>query len=186
MMGLSRKLQEIVDAISKDRELLLAEVEGLTEAQLDYRPSDDHWAISDVLHHLALSDEANAKLFALMASQAREKELPADPTPDESVLGCVDHIKQAAANQKARAPERVKPRSHLPAQESLARLHAARAKLIETVAQIAQLDLSSLTYKHPFFDELNAYQWLLIGGWHEGRHVAQIGRIKSHPGFPSD
>jgi hypothetical protein len=184
-MQLPRKLQQIVDAIAENREALLKEIEGLTESQFDFKPSDDHWSISDVLHHLALSDEANVKLFSIMVSQARERNLPADASPDESVLNSLDQIKRTAENQKARAPERVVPRSHLPAKESLARLGAARAKLLDAVGQLGGYDLALLTFPHPFFKDLNGYQWLLIAGWHEGRHVAQVGRIKSAPGFPA-
>jgi hypothetical protein len=184
-MQLSTKLQEIVDAISSDRAMLIEEVKELNPSQIDYKPSEDHWSISDVLHHLALADEANVKLFRMLVSQARERGLPADPSPDESVLGCLDHIKEGASNQKAKAPERVAPRSHLAPEESIARLGAAREKLIETVGHLSGYDLTSLTFPHPYFKDLNAYQWLLIAGWHEGRHIAQIGRIKSHPGFPA-
>ncbi|HET9531801.1 MAG TPA: DinB family protein [Blastocatellia bacterium] len=183
-MGLSRKLQEIVDDISSHREAVLKEVEGLSQSQLEFKAADDQWSISDVLHHLALADEANVKLFTLMNAQARERDLPKDATPDESELGCLNHIKQTAS-ARATAPERVAPRTHLPASESLARLGAARGKLLDIVGQISGYDLAHLTFPHPFFKDLNGYQWLLIAGWHEGRHLAQIGRIKSQPGFPA-
>ena len=184
-MELTRKLQEIIDAISRERETLLREVEGLSEAQLEYKTADDRWAISDLMHHLALSDEANVKLFAIMASQAREKDIPKDTAPDASALGCIDHIKEMAGNRPARAPDRVAPRTHLPVEESLARLAGARQKLIEKVGELSGYDLTQLSFPHPFFKDLDGYQWLLLAGWHEARHTAQIGRIKSHEGFPA-
>ena len=82
------------------------------------------------------------------------------------------------------APDRVTPRSYIAPDEALARLDASRRRLEETVAELSQLDLSGLTFPHPFFGELDAYQWLLVTGWHERRHTKQIERIQASAGFP--
>lgn len=182
-MQLSRKLQELADAIGRDRNGLLDAVTGLTEAQLDYKPGEGQWSISDILHHLALSDESNAKLTSFAAKQADAGVLPPDASPAESMLGCMDGF-ASAMGQGAQAPDRVAPKSHLPAEESLARLRASRTKILEALHKISQYDLISISYPHPVLGPLHYYQWLFLAGWHEARHVAQIGRIKSHGGFP--
>ncbi|HKY05618.1 MAG TPA: DinB family protein [Blastocatellia bacterium] len=182
-MQLSRKLQEIVDSNARDRRSLFDSVSGLSASQLGYRPSDGEWSIEDILHHLAISDEANIKLASIMLRQAEEKNLPADPTPDESVLNSLDSLKEGLA-QKVKAPDRVAPRSHLPAAESLARLEASRTKLNDAIERLASYDLDQLRWPHPFLGDLNLYQWLMMAGRHESRHTAQIDRIKSAPEFP--
>jgi hypothetical protein len=181
---LSRKTQEIVERITQDRQGLLQAVEGLVPVQLDYLTAPDSWCISDVLHHLALADDAAARLMALMLERARQMALPPDPTPDGSVLDSIDAIVAPAEKRRARAPDRVAPRFRLPAAEALARLAVSRAKLLASVEALSGFDLSALTQAHPFFGDINTYQWLLITGWHERRHAAQIERIKSSPGFP--
>jgi hypothetical protein len=184
-MQLPRKLQEIVDAISNDRQSLTGAVAGLSEGQLDYKAAEGEWSISDLLHHLALSDEANVKLAGLMLKQAEEKQLPPDPAPDESALGCLDGFTDTL-RASVKAPDRVSPRSHLPASESLRRLSASREQLNDTIARLAGYDLGLLTWPHPFLGPINLYQWLMMAGRHERRHTAQIDRIKSAPGFPAD
>src|SRR5256885_11481610 len=92
IMELSKKLQEIVDAISKSRQALLDTVSGLSEAQLDYKTAEGQWSISDILHHLALTDEANAKLTSRMLKQAETFNLPPDPPPDGSELNSLDQF----------------------------------------------------------------------------------------------
>ncbi|HLG14772.1 MAG TPA: DinB family protein [Blastocatellia bacterium] len=183
-MHLPRKLLELVDAIGRDRLALLDSANGLTEAQLNFKPADDQWSISDVLHHLALADEANAKLTGFAAKQADAGVLQPDPTPDESMLGCMDAF-AGSMGKGAQAPERVAPKSHLPVDESLQRLRASREKILEMLPRISPYDLSTINYPHPLLGPLNYYQWLFLAGWHEARHVAQIGRIKSSPGFPA-
>lgn len=185
-MPLSKKIQELVDAVSSHRQLLLDSITGLSEAQLDYRPEGSRWSISDILHHLALTDEANAKLTSRMLQQARALSLPLDPTPDESALNSLDGYADALRNTKAQAPEFVEPQSHLPVEESLARLKASREKILESVEHLAQYDLSQLSYRHPLLGNLNMYQWILISGGHERRHAGQIGRIKAEADFPNN
>ena len=184
-MPASKKIQEVLDQISKQRQGLLDASSGLSEAQLDYKPAEDQWSISDILHHMALTDESSAKLAANMLMQAETQKLPADPSPEASVLGSLDEFMPKITGSKVQAPDRVAPRSHLPAAESIARLMASREKVVATWEHLGEYDLISLTYPHPLLGDLNAYQWLIIAGRHESRHTAQIGRVKADPGFPA-
>jgi hypothetical protein len=182
-MALSKKMQELTDAISRSRQALLRHVDGLSDAQLSYKPDDGEWSLNDILHHLALTDEANGKLTSRALKQAQERNVPSDPTPDESVLHCLDAA-VASLNTKAQAPDFVRPQSHLSAPESLARLAASRERMLQSIEQLCVYDLTQLKYPHPVLGELDMYQWILIAGGHEGRHVAQIKRIKAESGFP--
>jgi hypothetical protein len=83
------------------------------------------------------------------------------------------------------APDRVTPRSRVEAPLALARLESARSRILESLDAISAFDGGKLTYRHPFFGELDPYQWVLVGSWHELRHMRQMDRIKSHPGFPN-
>jgi len=183
-MPVSKKIQEIIDAISTHREALTDSVGGLSAAQLDYKPGEGQWAISDILHHLALTDEANLKLVSRMARQAEALQVAPDPTPDGSELNCLASYADTIRNTKAQAPEFVRPQSHEAAEKSLARLEESRRRFLELVEQLGRYDLTQLKYPHPLLGELNMYQWLMIAGGHERRHAGQIERIKSDPGFP--
>jgi len=180
----SKKIQELVDALAGMRQALFDSVSGLSEAQLDYKPGDGEWAISDILHHLALTDEANMKLMGRSLKQADAAGVPPDPTPDESVLNCLDPFADTLRNTRAQAPEFVRPQSHQPVPDSIARLEASREKIMASIEKLGQYDLSQVKFPHPLLGELNLYQWIMIAGGHERRHTAQIGRIKSQPGFP--
>ena len=151
---------------------------------MDYRPTEDSWSIGEVLHHLALAHEATAKLMSNLLRRAREEAVPRDPDSTRSVLTSIDDVVPGVEQGKAPAPDRVTPRSYIEPDEALARLDASRRHLEETVAELSQLDLSGLTFPHPFFGELDVYQWLLVTGWHERRHTKQIERIQASAGFP--
>lgn len=184
-MPLSKKVQELIGAITRYRQALLDAVAGLNESQLAYRADESAWTINDILHHLALTDEANAKLAARALKHARERGLPVDPTPDQSVLNCLDKALTPIRNTRAEAPEFVTPHEHVAAEESIARLNKTRTRMLEAVEQLAEYDLTQLKYPHPLLGDFDMYQWILIAGGHEGRHIAQIGRIKATTGFPN-
>jgi DinB superfamily len=183
-MPVSKKIQEIVDSVTGHRQALIDSISGLSEAQLDYKPEEGKWAISDILHHLALTDEANLKLISRMVKQATALNVPPDPTPDGSEINCLAPHADTIRNTKAEAPEFVRPQSHEPAEKSLARLEESRKRFMELVEQLGRYDLTQLKYPHPLLGEMNMYQWLVIAGGHERRHAGQIERIKSQPGFP--
>jgi hypothetical protein len=183
-MPLSRKLQELVDRISHNREKLLQSVSGLSVAQLDHKAEETVWSVSDVLNHVSLVDEANAKLTSNMLKRASAKSLPPDPSPEASVIHSMDEIFARMNAAKFQAPEFVAPHSHAPVDESLARLKASRERMLANVEQLDGYDLSELTFPHPFAGDLNTYQWILMAGAHEFRHAEQIKRMKSQPGFP--
>jgi DinB superfamily len=180
----TKKMQEIAERIAQDRAELLQAVDGLDEDQLAYRPEPGAWSVTDILHHLSLADDASGRLMTRMLQQARGEGFPPDPTPERSVLDALDQVAKAAENTKAVAPDRVAPRSHVPAAECIARLQSSRERLLSAMEELASFDLSSATFPHPFFGVLGAYQWLLLAGWHEQRHRKQIERIKSSPSFP--
>lgn len=184
-MPLSRKVQELVDLITADRQALLASIEGLNQSQLQYTAADGHWSIEDILHHLALTDEANGKLMGGMLKKAESLNIGPDPSPDGSELHSLDEFAEAVKT-RAQAPDFVTPRAHLPAEESLARLATSRERLLGAVEQLARYDLYQLTYPHPMLGNLHLYQWVVIAGRHEARHTAQIKRIKAEPEFPKE
>ena len=174
----------IVDSMSRDRAALQRAVLGLSRNQTSYRPTEGVWSIDDILHHLALTDEATAKLMAHFERIAEETNVPEDPSPQVSALGSIDSITPEADQGTATAPERVTPRSSVSAEDAFSRLWSSREKMLARVETLAPLDARRLTYTHPFFGELDSLQWLLITGWHERRHTRQIERLKTSEGFP--
>lgn len=182
-MPLTQKLRELVESISSDREKLLSSISGLSDAQLNHS-TDNTWSICDVLHHVALTDEANAKLTSNLLKRARAEQPPADSSPEGSELQSIDEILAVMKVSKFQAPEFVNPKSEATVEESLAKLKTSRERMLANLEQLDGLDLSGLTFPHPFAGPLNAYQWVLIAGAHEARHAAQIERMKAASNFP--
>jgi len=183
--GLTSKTREVLDRTEQARAGLVESVKDLTSEQMGFRPSSDSWSIADVLHHLALAHEGTAKLMSVMLRRTSEESVPEDPDPEGSVLDSLHGVVPGVEEGKAVAPDLVMPKAYIAPDETLKRLRASRKHLVETVSALSPFDLTKLTFPHPFFGELDAYQWLLVTGWHERRHTKQIERIRQSPGFPA-
>jgi hypothetical protein len=185
MTVVTPKAREIAGSIARDRTALLDTVKSLGPRQTDFRSESESWSIDDVLHHLALTEEASVKLLSMFQDRAQKEGIGPDPSPAASALRSIDGVVKSADGQKATAPDRVMPRSKVEAPLALARLEASRRRIVESLEALSPLDGTKLTYRHPFFGELDLYQWLLVGAWHERRHTRQIESIKANAGFPA-
>ena len=183
-MALTKKAQEVVEYITRQREKLLATAAGLSDAQVNFKPAEDQWSIREIFHHIGIVEGATAKLMANMLKQATENSLPEDVDKDGSVLNSLEaHAENFA--RKFQAPERMLPVNAGSIEESIARLGETRAKLVAPLEQLCQYDVSNLVFPHPALGPINTYQWILVMGGHDSRHTAQINRIKEDGRFPA-
>src|SRR5262245_33871406 len=112
-MALTKKAQEVVDYLTKQHEKFLATAEGVNDAQANFKPSENHWSIRELFHHVCIVEGMTAKLMANLLKKAKENNLPADADPDSSVLNSLESH-QETFKQKFQAPERVVPIDALP------------------------------------------------------------------------
>lgn len=184
-MALTKKAQEVVDYLTKQHEKFLATAEGVSDAQANFKPSENHWSIRELFHHVCIVEGMTAKLMSNMLKQAKENNLPADADPDGSVMNSLDSHHETF-KQKFQAPERVVPIDALPLADSLGKMNEVRAKLLEPLDELCKYDVSSLQFPHPALGPINAYQWLMVMGAHEARHRAQIERVKEDENYPAN
>ena len=61
---------------------VLKEVEGLSQAQADWKPGDDDWSVGEIVHHLTIAEIATGKLTTKLTREADAagalKPFPAD------------------------------------------------------------------------------------------------------------
>jgi hypothetical protein len=184
-MALTKKAQEVVDYLTDQREQFLATADGLSDAQVNFKPAEDHWSIREIFHHIGIVEGMTAKLMARLLKQAVENNLPEDADAEGSVLDSLDAYAEKLGG-RLQAPERVAPINAGSLEESITRMGEARAKILQPLDELCKYDVCSLVYPHPALGPINAYQWLLVMGGHELRHRNQINRIKEDANFPAN
>jgi hypothetical protein len=157
------------------RRRIVASVEGLDEEQQSFRPEAGAWSVAEIVEHLSII-EGNmvrlvGKLLGKIESEATDASAPHPMQPFT-----LDEYVEQISTVKLEAPEAIRP-TGIPLGDSLARLSATRAALNALRPRVEACDGTGAHYPHPFFGQLDLYQWLAFIGMHEQRHLGQIERL---------
>jgi hypothetical protein len=175
-------LPPAVDALwmelERIRAAILHEVDGLSQAQLDWRSREGDWSVGELIHHLTLAEVATGKLTSKLLKEAGDA---VKPFPAE--LARFAPIPPRPPGP-AEAPPLVRPEHGHPAKDLLTAFRAARERSRQSVERWAQVDPRPLTWPHPAFGELNLGQWWLLQAHHDADHLQQLRAVKGSPGFP--
>ena len=179
---MSPKVQEILNEIESVRANLYAAANEFSQGQLDFKPSLDSWSIGEVLSHLQVVEKGLPRLYVKLLGEAAAAGL--QPETQISWINSLDKFQLEVVTQKLPAPERVLPQFGIAKNELIASLQQSREALITAVSNAGDYDYSAVKFPHPFFGEINFYQWILFVGKHEARHLSQIEKIKASEVFP--
>lgn len=170
--GLWKDLQSV-------RARLLDEVEGLSQAQADWRPSDQDWSVGEIVHHLTLAEIGTGKVTSKVLREAGEtvKPFPADLQAFAPLV--------TPTGGRAEAPPAVWPERGRPFSELIAEMKATRERSRQSIERVGATDPRPLTFPHPRLGALDLAQWWTLQAWHDGIHLEQLRGVKAAPGFPA-
>ncbi|MEO6734223.1 MAG: DinB family protein [Ferruginibacter sp.] len=162
---------------------LIKSVKGMTDAQLNFKPSADKWSVKECVFHLALS-ENNLWQWTegtLKAPANPEKRAEIKMT-DEQVLAGV-----SSREHKIKTSETFEPKNAKWAtvDEALGSLKEGREKLIDYMKNTTE-DMRNHVATETPMGALDAYQLVLLLSAHTTRHMQQINELKGHPDFPKN
>jgi len=173
--------QKIVKELERTQARFLKSIEGLSEAQWNFKAAPERWSIAQCAEHIAA---AEPMLRGMVADVLKK-----DPTPemvkegikkDEMVsAGMLDRTK------KFKAPEPLVPTNRFgtPA----AAIEAFKKERAATIALAGGAgDLRAHADKHFLLGPLDAYGWFLFLSGHSERHTLQIEEVKADPNFPKN
>ncbi|HJQ68887.1 MAG TPA: DinB family protein [Blastocatellia bacterium] len=172
---------KIIKSLNDSRKELFDAIEGLSDAQWNYKPSPFTWSVGEVVEHIAVTEDL---LFGTV-----ERALAARPDPDweTKTKDKSELLERVLPNRtgRAQAPEMIRPRGKMTRAEVIARFKEVRARTIKFAEQ-TDLPLKAHTLDHQFriFSTLNAYQWLSYIPLHHIRHNKQLAEVKASAGFP--
>lgn len=162
---------------------LIKSVKGLTEAQLNFKPSADKWSVKECVFHLALSEnnlwqwtEATLKAAANPEKRTEIK------MSDEQVVAGVSSRDNKIKTSETFEPKNAKWTS---VDEALESLKNGRGKLIDYMKNTTE-DLRNHVATQTPMGALDAYQLVLLLSAHTTRHMQQINELKAHPDFPKN
>ena len=161
---------EINDQARKE---LLAQVELLSDEEINQKPAENRWSIKQLLQHLYLMEGSVAKSI-----QQRLASDEQNITTDKPIQLTVDR------STKVDAPDFVTPTDDFATLDELkTKLSATHAMLHDISENTTEDQLAVKSNPHPVFGEMSLTQWIPFVGYHELRHIKQIKEVKQQLGI---
>ena len=172
--------KQAVNEFQRTKQRFLADVKGLSAAQLTYKADTSRWSVAQCIEHIALAESMLWQWEQGVASQPATPEKAAEVkiTDDQLLKGVVDR------SQKFKAPEMLQPVGKFASSDAAIQAFVSRRD--STIAYLAATndDLKNHFTAHPAFGTINCYQLLLLITSHSERHTLQIEEVKGNAGFP--
>ena len=170
---------DLLAHLQRTSDAYLRSVEGLSDAQLNWRAGEGRWTIAEVAEHIAASEEMFLK-SALNVAQNPSTEALTDANKDAVILQRVPD-----RSSKFEAPEPLKPTNRFGSPSgSVAAFKKNRGEMIALAKERG--DLRNLAGPHPVMKNLDAHGWMLFQSAHVERHTKQIEEVKAEPAFPKN
>jgi hypothetical protein len=178
-MSLPAPVEALWNDLEAVRARLLKEIEGLSQAQADWRTGDKDWSIGEIVHHLTLAEIGTGKVASKVLKEAGDgvKPFPGDLTGFTPL--------PTSPGGRADAPPAVWPERGKPLAQLVADMKAACERTRQTIDRLGAIDPRPLTFPHPRFGALDLAQWWMLQAWHDGLHLEQLRGVKAEPGFPA-
>lgn len=171
--------EKLVQELERTRAKFLKSVEGLSEAQWNYKAAPERWSIAQCAEHIAAAES----FIRGYVAQALTTPLPADQPKTELVKDEIVQKMIVDRSKKFSAPEPIAPSNRFgsPA-EAVATFEKERAETIKLAKSDA--DFRAHAAQHPGFGMLDTYGWLLFLSGHSERHTLQIEEVKASADYP--
>jgi len=168
-----------IDHLKNTNAELLKTVKGLSESQLNYKPTADSWSVANCVEHLAISENS---IFGIV-----QMSLKSDPDPslrsevkmsDDQVIGLIE-----SREQKVKTSTEFEPTNKYDGYEgSLTEFKNKRKENMKYVKS-SQDDLRNRYFDFPF-GKVDSYQVIIFMSGHTKRHTDQIKEVMASAGYP--
>lgn len=169
------------DQLKMTRDELLKSVKGLSDNQLNFKPSAEEWSVNECVQHLALTESLFRKSIDDMLQKTPNPEKRSEiKISDQDVIA-----KMASREMKVKTfPSLTPENSKLNTKEALDEIKQKRKSLMQFV-KTTETDMRSHVSESPM-GMVDAYQVVLMTAAHTTRHTQQINEVKQHPQFPKE
>jgi hypothetical protein len=180
------EIDQAREYLQRSRNRVLTVTEGLSEAQLRFKPAPDRWSIAENLEHVVIVQE---RILGPVREQLHQAAaLP--PGTDRRQIEAIVLERVPDRSMKAKAPAPIEPTGSWTLAETLERYTRNSSQLVEWLESTPDLRehaLESAPLKfltNGAFTMMDGYQLLLTAAGHEERHVRQIEEVKADPEYP--
>ncbi|MBL7699317.1 MAG: DinB family protein [Chitinophagaceae bacterium] len=177
-----KERKSALDLLTSTQSTLEKSIEGLSDAQLNFKANDSSWSVDGCVKHIAVSEKMLWGAVEQALKQPANPEKRADiKVTDEQLVGFMESRATKVKTMDAMKPENTSFKSTA---EALASIKESRKRIIDFVGS-TQDDLRNYVIQLPF-GSFDAYQMVLLIGAHSNRHTQQLEEVKTAAGFPAN
>src|SRR5438132_3494838 len=157
---------------------VLESTKGLSEAQWNFKPAPERWAVAQVMEHIAAAEDFIRGMVKdkVMMAPAGEPGRDVKKT-DEGVLAMVPD-----RTNKVQAPEPLVPTNRFGSPEGSVKHFAESRATTEDFLKSATRLRDHVTDSP--MGKLDGYEFVLLIAAHSERHTKQVKEVKADPNFP--
>src|SRR5690242_9377138 len=173
-------LQSILNELDRTDEDARQLVSGLSDAQLNWRPSPTAWSVAQCLAHLGQMDSVLTSALRTAVRQASKNSLmPRKPIQPGWFGRWFVNQMEAPPRRKMKTPRQGIPEGHKSGEEILRAFIAAHDELRSLIHETRDLDLNRIRFRNPFIGLLrySVGTALLVIGAHDRRHLWQARQV---------
>jgi len=173
-------LQSILNELDRTDEDARQLVSGLSEAQVNWRPSPTAWSVGQCLAHLGQMDSVLTSALRTAVRQANKNSLmPRKPIQPGWFGRWFVNQMEAPPRRKMKTPRQGIPEAHKSGEEILRAFIAAHDELRSLIHDARDLDLNRIRFRNPFIGLLrySVGTALLVIGAHDRRHLWQARQV---------
>jgi hypothetical protein len=161
---------------------------GLTETQLNWKPSPEEWSIAQCLEHLAITSNEFESYFSAALERARKRWRVANgPVYKPSIVGgWLAKQVNPEGGRKLPAPKIFRPADSSNIPGALEKFVNQQARFLDFVRESTGIDYNKTRLRSPV-TPLMRYSLadaFVITVLHGQRHLAQARRVREMPEFP--
>ncbi len=173
--------QKMVGELERTSAKFLKSIDGLSEAQWNFKPAPDRWSVAECAEHIAASEPFIRNMIVPVLQKEATPEMVKEGINKDAFLSTAITDR----SRKFKAPEPLIPTNRFGnAAAAIENFRKERAATIELAATGG--DLRTHADKHFLLGPLDAYGWFLFLSGHSERHTLQIDEVKAHPDFPKN
>ncbi len=174
-----------IEAVKEDARALLA---GLSEAQVNWRPTAAHWSIAECLDHLTVTNRELMKPIEAAIEDARSRGLTSGGPFRYGIIGnMIVRSMEPPAKMKFKAPTMFKPRPDQSLEAVARDFFAMQDELLRLIKEANGINLARVKVTSPVTKliKLSLGQSFGLIATHNRRHLWQARQVKENPAFPT-
>lgn len=171
--------EKLVKDLERTRDKFLKSVEGLSEAQWNYKAAPEKWSIAQCAEHIAAAESLiRGAVEGGLTKPLAEGQDRGALVKDELIQTMI-----VDRSRKFSAPEPLVPGGRF---GSPAAAVDAFRKERDATLKLAQgdSDFRAHAAQHPGFGMIDTYGWMLFLSGHTERHTLQIEEVKTNADYP--